>query len=114
MPTIGGEISVSTANGYITSFITNYFTPGNVPVKSFFMDAQLIRDYLANPEIKNVKFVLGESPLGESNSDSLTLILVGVDSNDNYVKTVNGNVLDEVTRCPPHCQSGQAANDLII
>lgn len=114
MPTIGGEISVSTANGYITSFLTNYFTPGNVPVKSFIMDAQLIRDYLANPEIKNVKFVLGESPLGETNNDSLTLILVGFDSNDKYVKTTNGNVLDSMDRCPPECPAGQAGNDLII
>lgn len=114
MPTIGGEISVSTANGYITSFLTDYFNTGQVPVKSFIMDAQLIRDYLANPEIKNVKFVLGESPLDESNNDSLTLILVGFDANGDYIKTTTGNVLDGTDRCPPKCPAGQAGNDLII
>lgn len=115
MPTNGSEVSVSTANGYIQDFIDNYFTPGTVQVKSMIMDAQLLRDYLNNTDIENVKFMLGERPIGTGTETTLTLVVAGYDAAGNYVLTTDGKILDHTTPCPTDCPTvGDAANDLIV
>lgn len=116
MPTIGSEVSVSTANGYITEFISDYFNTGKAPVKSMIMDAQLIRDYLADNTIENVKFMLGarDETVNGQTTQIFTLIVAGYDSNGDYVLTSSGNVLDHSDPCPDKCPTGgTAANDTI-
>lgn len=115
MPTTNGaEVTVTVANQYIADFITNYFTPCTVPVKSMIMDAGLLRSYLSNTDIENVKFMLGERPIG-TNEKTLTLIVAGYDANGNYVLTEDDMVLDHTKPCPPDCPTtGNAANDYII
>lgn len=109
----GSEISVAKANDYIQDFIDNYYTPGDVPVKSMIMDAQLLRDYLDDTDIENVKFVLGEKPLTPTGT-TLTLIVAGYDSAGDYVLTSGGKILDNTSPCPSDCPTGDAGNDLII
>lgn len=115
MPTTNGaEVTVTVANQYIADFISNYFTPGDVPVKSMIMDAGLLRSYLSNTDIENVKFMLGERPIG-TNEKTLTLIVAGYDADGNYVLTEDGMILDNMTPCPFDCPTvGNAANDYII
>ncbi len=117
MPTtIGEEVSVSTANGYINNFITDYYETGKAPVKSMIMDAQLIRDYLADNTIKNVKFMLGARTISVNGQDKeiFTLIVAGYDANEDYVLTSSNKVLDYSAPCPHNCPTGgTAANDTI-
>lgn len=113
----GEEILVTTANGYITDFISDYYDTGKAPVKSMIIDADLLRSYLANNAVKNIKFTLGARTISVNNENQeiFTLIVAGYDSNGNYVfSSTNPNkVLDHSGACPPSCPSGNAGNDLI-
>lgn len=117
MPTVNGEeITVATANGYIETFIADYFTTGKAPVKSMILDADLLRSYLSNPDIENVKFMLGARTIthGGVPLQVFTLIAAGYDANGNYVLTPNGLVVDHSKPCPPECPPiGNAGNDYI-
>lgn len=115
--TNGAEVSVATANAYIEDFIDTYYTPGAAPVKSMIMDAQLLRNYLSNTEITNVKFVLGARTVQQNGQDVkvFTLVVAGYDSDGDYVLTTNGNILDHMEPCPNSCPTiGNAANDYIV
>lgn len=118
MPTTNGaEIPVEIANGYINDFIANYFHTGKAPVKSMIMDAGLLRNYLANDKIQNIKFMLGERTVHESGVDNrvFTLVVAGYDAEGNYILTPDGNILDHMSPCPADCPTlGNAANDNII
>lgn len=115
--TIGGEITVNDANSYINSFIANYVTPGDFPVKSFIFDAELLKNYLDNnPDIINMKFMLGEKEFDVDGTPTTlpTLIITGYDANGDYIKSSVGKVLDMSKPCPPFCPTtGAAANDNI-
>ncbi len=111
--TNGAEVSVATANGYIQQYIEDYFTPGIVPVKSMIFDAAMLRSYLTNTNIQNIKFMLGVRPFGTG--ETLTLVIAGYDENGNYILTPSGNVLDYSSPCPDACPTtGNAANDYIV
>lgn len=113
--THGANVTVETANGYIEDFIAKYFDTGKVPVKSMIMGADLLRNYLNDNNIENVKFMLGEKTVDVNGTPTktLTLVVAGYDSNGNYVLD-NGMVPDHSTPCPTACPTvGNAANDLI-
>lgn len=118
MPTIGGEITVSDANAFINAFIAKYIVTNDFPVKSFIFDAELLRNYLDNnPDIENMKFMLGEKEYDvDGTATSLpTLIITGYEANGDYVMSSPGKVLDKAGPCPPNCPTvGNAANDNII
>lgn len=112
MSTIGGEITINDANTYIDSFISSYVTPGDFPVKSFIFDAGLLKTYLNdNPDIVNMKFMLGEKEFDVEGTATMlpTLIIVGYDANGNYIKSSPGKVLDMSKPCPPFCPTTGAA-----
>lgn len=109
----GAEVPVATANGYITQYIDDYYTPGIMPVKSLILDADLLRSYLSNPDITNIKFMLGVRPFGTD--ETITLVVAGYDANGDYILTSSGNVLDHANPCPTNCPTvGNAQNDLIV
>ncbi len=115
--TNGAEVPVATANGYITDFITDYYDTGKAPVKSMIMSADLLRTYLANPAIENVKFMLGARTMNDNGVEKevFTLIVGGYDAAGNYVLTPQGNILDQMTPCPFNCPTiGNAARDHIV
>lgn len=114
--THGAEVTVNIANGYINDYLADFFTPGITPTKSMIMDAELLRSYLSNQNIKNVKFMLGKKVIDNDGTsmETFTLIVAGYDSNDNYVLTPNNKVLDNTSPCPDKCPSGNAGNDNII
>ncbi len=112
----GAEIPVGTANTYIERYLANYFVPGKTPVKSMIIDAQMLRDYLSNPDIQNVKFVLGAMDYVHQGvtTEVFTLIVAGYDAAGNYILTPNGLVIDHSRPCPSDCPTiGNAANDYI-
>lgn len=114
--TNGQAISVSTANGYIEDFIDNFYDTGKVPVKSLIMDAGLLRSYLSDTTIENVKFMLGERTVDVNGTptQTLTLIVAGYNQSGDYVLLPNNQILDNMAPCPTRCPStGDAANDYI-
>lgn len=114
--THGAEVSVNTANGYINAYLADYFNLGTTPTKAMIIDADLLRSYLSNENIKNVKFMLGKKTIDNNgtNMDTFTLIVGGYDSNNNYVLTSDSKVLDSMSPCPPNCPTtGTASNDNI-
>ena len=108
-----GTISLEEANTYIQTFITDYFATNRFPIKSVSIDAAPLRNYLNdNPEVSNVKIVLGER-VNTDESKEITMILVGYDANGDYVLAGENQVLDQSAPCPSNCPLGKAGNDLI-
>ena len=112
---IGAYVTVDEANDYINNHIANYFDAGKYPVKSLIFDAEMLRRYLMeNPNIENMKFMLGVRPDGSDNG-SITMVIVGYDAEGNYIKTDGDKVLDQCMPCPYNCPThGNASNDNII
>lgn len=114
----GELIPVSEANDYITAFLNNHYDAnsfGKVNVKSFIFDADLLREYLSNTSITDVKLMLGERD--HSGTKYPTIIFTGYDANGNYVKAGPNHdmVADHCAICPPNCPTvGTASNDLIV
>jgi hypothetical protein len=114
-PIIGAYVSVSEANEFINSHITNYFETNKYPVKSLIFNAEMLRKYLNDyPQIQNMKFMLGVKP--DAGGDStITMVIVGYDLEGNYVKIDGNTVLDNCAPCPYSCPAyGDASHDNII
>jgi hypothetical protein len=121
-------IHIDSANRMIMSYLNaiNYTVNTN-ETRSLIFDANVLKNYLntGNGQIKKIKFIFahnmnyinsgfeGERP--SSNDNALTLIIVGVDGNGNYVFDPNQKALDFCQPCPTEClQVGSAANNLLV
>ncbi|RYD54623.1 MAG: hypothetical protein EOP56_18710 [Sphingobacteriales bacterium] len=115
--TSGAFISVDEANRLINDFLTNNFDAGSygkVNVKSFTLDANLLRTYLQDTSIVTMKVALGNSTIDGTNRP--TLVFAGVNANGNIVLGgPNGNsVLDQLSPCPSLCPAfGDAVRDTL-
>lgn len=112
----GAEITVTTANEYIENFISDYYDTGKAPVKSMILDANILRTYLLNPDIEDIKFMLGARDIVHQGNtiQVFTLIVAGYNANGDYILTNNGLIIDQSRPCPPECPPvGKAANDFI-
>ena len=121
-------ISMDDANEMITSYLKSINTNASAnsdfgpDVKSFSIDADALRAYLEDPNVKKVKVCFAHTlnwiDAGNSGqsagykSGAMTLVLVGYDANGNYIYH-NGAVLDHAAPCPYSCPPGQAGNDLL-
>ena len=109
MTTIGSYIPIATANEYIENFITNYFDTNKFPAKSFTFDAKTLCAFIQeHSSVVNLKFMLAQN----TSTSALTLVIVGVDANGDYV-TNGTTVMDNCNMCPTNCPSGTAGNDTI-
>lgn len=120
-------IAIDSANRMISSFLGGIANPPSgtaAPLRSLTIDAEALRYYLSNTNIKNVKIMLAHRldyinngnfgvPAGYR-SDALTIVIAGYDVNNNYVYTPANTALDNARPCPYHCpSSGTAASDLL-
>lgn len=116
-------ISVDTANMMIGSYLNSISSSSN-KIKSFIVDANALRYYLQNTNIKYVKLMLAHKKNyirgGGQNQDAgydgqaLTMVITGFDSSNNYIYSPQGAVLDFSQPCPFNCPtSGSAAYDLL-
>lgn len=91
---------------------------------SLIMDAEALREYLNNTEIKSVKFMFAHTleyidsgHQGQNagyKSGALTLIVAGYDTNGNYIFSHGDRVPNHCTPCPEFCgKKGAAAGDLL-
>src|SRR5690606_29933576 len=116
-------ISIDTANVMLSSFL-NSIDQGSSNVKSFIVDANALRYYLENTEIKYVKLMLAHK-LNYINSggrdinagydgNAFTVIISGFGVDNNYIYSPQGAVLDFSQPCPYNClPTGTAAGDLL-
>lgn len=121
-------ISKDTGNRMIQSYLTSIHPQINeYELKSLIFDATLLRNYLndtSNGRIAQLKMVLahrlsyinsghfGQRP--DSNSEALTLVLVGYGQNGNYIYYNENQVLNVCQPCPRACpDAGTAASDLL-
>lgn len=121
-------IPVDTANRMIMSYLNsiNYGVNTAAP-RSLIYDADSLRAYLndtSKGKISYIKFMFAhqldyinsghEGQRPDSNTNAITMIIVGFDANNNYVLNRNNMVLDNCTPCPKHCPSfGSAAYNII-
>lgn len=109
-------ISIDTANKMINSYLAsvNYPTNDN-SLRSLSFDADSLRAYLAQDNIKTIKFMLAHrldyinsGNFGTNTGSSLnglTLVIVGMNDNDNYVYNEQNQVYDNLAPCPYTCDN---------
>jgi hypothetical protein len=108
------SISVDTANKMIQSYLTGVGYPSvDTAIRALSFDADTLRAYLANHDIVTVKFMfahqagyLNSGNYGGNpglNPSAITLVIAGVDNNDNYVRNSQNGVYDNMTPCPFQC-----------
>ncbi|WP_276132350.1 hypothetical protein [Polluticoccus soli] len=127
-------IPVDTANAMIGSYLNsingNSGNNGNTGygqsqnIKSFIVDANALRFYLQNTNIRYVKLLMahklnyinkgGKNKDAGYRGDALTIVISGFDSSNNYIYSPQGAVLDFSAPCPNNCPgTGTASNDLL-
>ena len=74
--------------------------PKDQTLKSLKVDAPAVRKILDQPGCKEIRFYLGQSDEKQNILTGTTLILVGVDGNNNNMLD-NGEIYDNCIPCPP-------------
>lgn len=121
---ISSFIDSAAANVQIASYLSSIDTFNTAQVKSFILDAASLRTYLANNAIEQIKIMIGHqsvvigsslpTPYQYLNTGSMSLVLVGVDNNNNYVYHNTNEVINRSRDCPINCYvTGNASNDLL-
>ena len=125
-------INIDTANRMIQSYLTAINNTVNTQeIKSVIYDADVLRAYLDQhvgtdmKRIEKIKFIFAhsldyvnsgnEGKRPDTNSHALTLVIVGVDKDGNYVYTKGGQALDFAQPCPPRCPvQGNSSSSLLV
>ncbi|HTN45200.1 MAG TPA: hypothetical protein VL098_02550 [Flavipsychrobacter sp.] len=122
-----GYIHRDTANKMIGSYLasissdTNHSNPN---LNSFILNADLLRHYLNDTAIKEIKVMLAHrldfinaGHQGENagyRSNALTIVIAGYDSLGNYVFYSGNMIPNHATPCPRNCpDEGAASNSLL-
>lgn len=109
-------ITPDAANEMIQSYLTSIKYPDNdSSLRSLKFDADSLRNYLndtTNGKIVTLKFIVAHNqsytqdnygrPAG-LNGNAITLVVVGLDENDNYIYNRNNQVYDHFQPCPSNC-----------
>ena len=122
-------ISQSDANQMIGSYIYSVNndpnnTVNNPDLHALIVNADSLRAYLTNPNIKSVKLIYAHtmSYINAGNygknagysANAMTMVIAGVDAQGNYVYFGQlQRVLDHCSPCPSNCPNGTAGNDLL-
>lgn len=118
-------ITTDSANKMISSYLQSVDSAGvgDSSLHSLIFNADSLRAYLSNPEIKNVKVMFAHTleyinAMGPGHNvgyerGALTVVLGGYDVHGNYVLYKTNQVPDHANGCPLHCPVvGNASNDL--
>lgn len=119
-------VAIDTANEMLQSFANgnNGFSEDSDSISSFIINADALRYYLANPDVKEIKISLAhnrdytysekQNTYAGYKSDALALIISGISAEGNYVIPDNGKVMNKSIPCPKLCATGTASTNLII
>lgn len=117
-------IPKDSANMMIESYMNSFgSTPPDENVSSWTLDAEALRNYLSDYNIKHVKVSLAHTqsymaqghtnqPAGYKN-DALTIVVSGYDNDGNYILVDGERVMDRVKPCPSMCPAGPAGHPTI-
>ena len=115
-------ISKDAANQMISSYIYSTNSTSETDTKSFSVNADSLRAYLADGNIKNVKLIFAHTSeyMNAGNTGlycgtqagAITIVIAAYNASGDFVYH-NGCVLDHVLPCPSSCPPGQAGNDLL-
>jgi hypothetical protein len=108
------SIEVDTANRMLMSYLHSVGYPNtDTAIRSLSFDADTLRAYLQNPQIVTVKFMLAhkqsyinsgyEGKPSGMNPGALTMIIVGLSENNQYVRNSRSGVYDNMYPCPNNC-----------
>lgn len=114
------SIPVDTANSMITSYLGSVGYPSvDTALRSLSFDADTLRAYLQNPGIVTLKFMFAHQPAYKNSGfggqysgmhpDALTLVIVGLDNNDQYVLNNRSEVYEHFNPCPQNCHGSATA-----
>src|SRR5690606_7881631 len=119
-------IPMDTANKMIQSYLTSIASGENAnkQLQSLIVDAEVLREYLKDTSIKNLKVLfahtlnyINSGHYGQNagyHSNALTIVFAGYDSKGNYIFATGQKVPDQAVPCPANCpHSGTAANPLL-
>lgn len=110
-------VAIPTANRMIKSYLTSIDYQRNTDaLRSWVISADTLRSYLSGPEggkIVGIKLMLAhtmayihsgrEGRPAPVNSHDVTVVLVGVDADNNLVYNAQGMPYDYAMPCPPEC-----------
>lgn len=107
-------ITVAQANLMIESYLKSIdYENNDSTIRSFTFDADTLRAYLANNDIKTIKLMFAhkKSYLDAGNTNvkcdmkasSLTMVIVGLDNDDDYILNAQNMVYDNMLPCPANC-----------
>ena len=114
-------ICIDSANKMLNSYLNSITNTGATPdLKSLIVDADALRSYLEDTNIKHVKLMFAHRldyiNNGNGNGyagvryDGLTIIIAGYDNSNNYIYNESGAVLDNCQPCPYSCPSNGTAS----
>ena len=102
----------------ISSYLTSINYPSNTEtLRSLTFDADSLRAYLndsSNGKIVTLKFMLAHQTNYTKNhygtnagmrADAITLVLVGLDEDDNYIYSRGNKVYEHFSPCPTNCDN---------
>jgi hypothetical protein len=109
------SIPVTDANQMIQSYLTSVNYPAaDTALRSLSFDADTLRAYLQNSNIVTLKFMLAHQPAYASgtttkgvyagqNPNAMTLVVVGLNEQDQYVLNNRNGVYEHFIPCPNRC-----------
>lgn len=107
------SIPTDTANKMIQSYLNSVGYPSvDTSIRSLSFDADTMRAYLQNSNIVTIKFMIAHNAAtayGTTNAAGLldpaqmTMIIVGLDDNENYIYNNQNGVYDHFSPCPVNC-----------
>ena len=114
-PDYSQSIPVDTANAMIQSYLTSIEYPSkDTALRALTFDADTLRAYLSNPNIVSIKFIMAHQPVYKNsnkrgkyagmNPQAMTMIVVGLNSNNQYVLNNRNEVYEHFSPCPNNCQ----------
>lgn len=115
-------VTLDSANKMINSYLGSLVTSGNNDIKSFTIDADALRYYLQNSNIKRIRISFAhklsyinaghKGAYAGMSPNAITLIISGISSDNNYIYTPDNTVMDHAFPCPYNCiDNGTAASD---
>lgn len=89
-------------------------------MRSLTFDADTLRTYLADTSIKTLKFMLAHRPAWAMNTSTwgqwagtrpsaMTLVIVGLSQNDQYILNNRGQVFEHCLPCPQDCPNASVS-----
>lgn len=122
-----GYITKDTANKMIGSYLTSIAGSSDVQnpdLNSLIVDADLLRDYLKDPEIKRVKVMFAHTleyinagHRGQNagyKSAALTIVFAGFGKDGNYIFAPGNMVPNHAVPCPRNCPDAGSATQSLL